>query len=124
MQHKEKILLGKILSEIQMSMDLLSHDDITGFISDEKEKRAVCMSVINVGEFIKLLDMQIRKEHPEIPWKQMAGFRDIVAHTYHALRMEDVFTTVKDEFPDIQKGIQKILDNFDNDVKDDSGEYP
>lgn len=72
------------------------------------QKRAVCMTVVNIGELIKGLDMDTRKIYPSIPWKAMAGFRDVTAHKYQTLNMEDVYNTVIDEFPVILKNIQMI----------------
>ena len=46
----------------------------------------------------------------EVPWKQAAGLRDITAHRYQTLRMEDVYSTLKIDFPWIKEMLKKILD--------------
>ena len=61
------------------------------FLDDEKLKRAISMTVINIGELIKSITEETRKLHLEIPWKAAAGMRDIAAHKYQTLRMEDVY---------------------------------
>ena len=78
---------------------------------DEKLKRAVCMTVINIGELVKNLDEEFRIAHSDIPWKAIAGFRDVAAHKYQTLRMEDVFVTVSDDFPDLEQSLLKIIDD-------------
>ena len=72
-------------------------------------KRVVCMTVINVGELVKKLTDDCRLSHPEVAWKDIAGFRDIAAHKYQTLRMEDVCETTVTDFPDLQLKITKIL---------------
>ncbi len=39
----------------------------------------------------------------------MAGFRDIAAHKYQTLRMEDVYLSVAEDFPALKKQLAKIL---------------
>ena len=67
------------------------------------------MTVINIGELVKSLTVEIRTEHNSIPWKSIAGFRDITAHKYQTLKMGDVYKTVSDDFPVLKENIQKIL---------------
>lgn len=50
-----------------------------------------------------------RLSHPEVAWKNIAGFRDIAAHKYQTLRMEDVYETTMTDFPDLQMKITRIL---------------
>ena len=81
------------------------------FISDEKLKRAVSMTVINIGELIKNITDDTRKEYPDIPWKAIAGMRDIAAHKYQTLRMEDVYHTAHTDFPVLKEQLEKLIRN-------------
>lgn len=71
--------------------------------------RAVGMTVINIGELVKNLTGETRLSYPQIPWKAISGFRDIAAHKYQTLRMEDVYETVVTDFPSLKKQIEDIL---------------
>ncbi len=51
------------------------------------------MTVINIGELVKNITDETRKKYTKIPWKAIAGIRDIAAHKYQTLRMEDVYYT-------------------------------
>ena len=83
-----------------------SQDD---FLKNEILKRPVCMTVINIGELVKGLSNESRLQYAKIPWKQIAGFRDIAAHKYAALNMKDVYTTVINDLPELKKDISDIL---------------
>ncbi len=111
MQHRDCIILQKVLSEIDVGVEMLGGTDLHDFMEDEKLKRALCMTVINVGELIKNITPETRKEYPEIPWREIAGMRDMAAHKYQTLRMEDVFKTVKDDFPSLKIQLTNILKN-------------
>ena len=88
MQHRDMILLQKIISELDIGIELLGDVTLDDFLDNELLKRALGMTTINVGELIKNVTGDLRKEHPEIPWKAIAGMRDITAHKYQTLRME------------------------------------
>ena len=79
------------------------------FEQNEMLKRAVSMTVINIGELVKNLSEETRIAYTHIPWKAIAGFRDIAAHKYQTLRMADVYETVNTDFPSPKEQIEKIL---------------
>ena len=110
MQHRDKIILQKILSEIDIAFEMLGDCDELSFVNDEKLKRAVGMTVINIGELVKNVSDDLRSENKEVPWKAIAGMRDIAAHKYQTLRMEDVYNTVRMDFPDLKILLSAILE--------------
>ena len=109
MQRRDKLILQKILSEINIAFEMLGDAEQEAFLSDEKLKRAVGMTVINIGELVKNISAELREEHREVPWKAVAGMRDIAAHKYQTLRMEDVYNTVTMDFPELKGMLLSIL---------------
>ena len=109
MRHRDEITSEKIVSEISIALDMLSDISFDKFNSDEIIKRAICMTVINIGELVKSLSDEIRTEYKSIPRKSIAGFRDIAAHKYQTLKMGDVYKTVSEDFPELKENIQQIL---------------
>lgn len=68
-----------------------------------------------MGELIKTVTNEMRQMHKEVPWKAAAGLRDITAHRYQTLRMEDVYNTATVEFVNIRKQLERILSSeYDN----------
>lgn len=108
MQHRDKTILNKILNEIKVALDMVS-SDFEAFNENEMMKRAICMTVINIGELVKALSDDIRTEYKHIPWRSIAGFRDMAAHKYQTLRMIDVHHTVINDFPKLMADIKEIL---------------
>lgn len=109
MNHRDIIILQKVLSEVRIAGEMMQNCTLDAFLANEMLKRAVCMTVINVGELVKNLTEDCRLTHPEVPWKEIAGFRDVAAHKYQTLRMEDVYETTISDFPALQQQIAKIL---------------
>ena len=54
MQHRDKIILDKIIDETNVAIKILSDVKQEDFISDDILKRAAAMSVINIGELVKI----------------------------------------------------------------------
>jgi uncharacterized protein with HEPN domain len=53
-----------------------------------KDQDAIILRLIVIGEAAKRLSPELRDNHPEIPWRQMAGLRDIVVHEYDDINLE------------------------------------
>ena len=109
MQHRNRITLEKMISETDIGLKILGDKSPEEFISDEILKRALSMTVINIGEPAKVVTDDFRSANKEFPWKAVAGMRDITAHRYQTLRMEDVYMTVHDEYPVLKKQLELIL---------------
>ncbi len=111
MGHRDKVILTKILSEINIAQEMLGLLSLVEFEADEVLKRAICMTVINIGELVKNLSDECRDEYPAVPWRAIAGFRDIAAHKYQTLRMADVYETVKTDFSNLYVKISQMIDD-------------
>ncbi len=109
MQHSDKIILRKIINAIEVGLKVFNDISLEKFLNDEGMKLSMAMTIIRIGELVKNLSEEIRKENSEIEWKSIAGFRDVVAHKYDTLRMRDVYTTIKYELPELKIQIEKIL---------------
>jgi len=61
-----------------------------------------------IGEAVKNLPDDIKKEHPEIPWRDIAGLRDIVVHQYFGLDLELIWDVVTRDIPNLKPKILKV----------------
>ncbi|WP_367278969.1 DUF86 domain-containing protein [Methanospirillum sp.] len=55
------------------------------------------------------MSKQVKAEHPEIPWRDIAGFRDILIHRYMGVDLEAVWNVVVSEIPTLKSVIIEIL---------------
>jgi len=76
-------------------------------------RKAVIMSILNIGESVKNLPQEFKVLYSEIPWKKIAGIRDVAAHKYYTIEDEIVWTVAKDYLPDLTNFLQKQL-NLNN----------
>lgn len=82
------------------------------FKKDLKTIDAIVRNLEIIGEAVKALPMEFRKTHKGIPWKEITGMRDKVAHEYFGIDSEILWATVKNDIPTLIKEISKIKKNF------------
>lgn len=112
MEHRDRVILNKIISEIDIADEMLGTKSLEEFDSNEMLRRAISMTVINIGELVKNLSEDFRLANKHVKWKEIAGFRDIAAHKYQTLRFEDVYETVKNDFPELKRELNNILESI------------
>lgn len=97
------------MGKAQQFVKTLSYEE---FREDDKTVFAVVTALELVGEATKNIPNGIRKDHPEIPWKDMAGMRDVLIHDYFGTDVETVWLTVTDKIPQVKPMVAKILEKL------------
>jgi uncharacterized protein with HEPN domain len=62
-----------------------------------------------IGEATKHLSPELKQSHPEIQWRGMAGFRDVLIHNYMGVDLEEVWNILKNELPQIKSSLKAIM---------------
>lgn len=63
-----------------------------------------------VGEAAKRLSEDCARANPEIPWRRIAGFRDVLIHQYMGVDLLEVWNIVVRDLPTLETSLQKIAD--------------
>ncbi len=79
------------------------------FFKDSKTYDAVMRNIQIIGEAIKHLPVDVRKEYKNIDWKKAAGLRDIVVHEYFGINKEIIWDVIQNKIPELEKEVKKIL---------------
>ena len=109
MNGRDRQICERILAEITVIRDLLEGISPEDFLCDERTVRAICMTLINIGELVKNLTPALKDAHREIPWRAISGMRDVTAHKYQTLRKEDVYRTCADDIPAFEKQLIRLV---------------
>lgn len=79
------------------------------FLRDDKTFDAVIRNLEVIGEAVKHVPQDLTAGHPDIPWRQIAGMRDFLAHVYFALDLEVLWNVVSVEVPKLASAVDEIL---------------
>ncbi len=83
------------------------------FVSDAKTIHAVQHQLMIIGEATKRIDDEFRNKYPEIPWKKMAGTRDVLIHSYEEANFETIWDIVMIQILEIIPKVEKILNDLE-----------
>ncbi len=81
----------------------------SAFSADYKTQDAVIRNFEIIGEAAKRLSDETRQLAPNVPWKQFAGFRDVLIHQYDGIDMAEVWLTVANDLPALKEAVNLLL---------------
>jgi uncharacterized protein with HEPN domain len=112
-----RLYLKDILDAIKAIENFVEGMDFESFQSDDKTSSAVIRKFEIIGEAARNIPQDIRQDYPNIPWKEMVGFRDKLIHFYFGIKYEIVWDTIKSRLPELKMEIQKVLEDMGSEKK-------
>jgi uncharacterized protein with HEPN domain len=79
------------------------------FIGDRMRQSAVIRELAIIGEAVKKLSSQFRAAHPEIPWGEIAGMRDILVHDYRGTNLKNVWFAATESVPALIEALEPLV---------------
>jgi len=102
----------------------LAKDD---FLTDKRTQQAVIMSLIIIGEAAtKIMDgyAGFIQAHAEVPWRNMRGMRNRIAHGYFDIDLEVVWETAQQWLPELLKQLPALRQDAEDEDCNDNGMDP
>jgi uncharacterized protein with HEPN domain len=98
---KNKSYIYDILNSCEKCQAFTNGMSFSDFEKDDKTISAVQHQILIIGEATKRLSTEFRNNHSNIPWKAMAGMRDILIHSYENADLDEIWKTIKVVMPEL-----------------------
>jgi uncharacterized protein with HEPN domain len=79
------------------------------FMGSPLVQDAVIRNFEVIGEAVKQIPDSLKLEHPEVPWRRIAGLRDVLIHQYMSVDLDAVWAIVDGELPEFRQVVAGIL---------------
>jgi uncharacterized protein with HEPN domain len=93
--------IAKIQSRLPKTKDDL--------VADEMLQVWMVHHLMIVGEALRHIDPAFKQKFPSIPWREIAGARDIIVHDYFRIDYDIVWTMVSTDVPELKVNLSQLL---------------
>jgi uncharacterized protein with HEPN domain len=107
--HRDKMILLDIYQAIELIFkytDGVSYDDLE---NNQEKQDAILRRITIIGEATKRLSWEFREKHQQIPWKKIAGMRDVITHNYDEVEIQEIWTVIKVNLPELFNYIKPLV---------------
>jgi uncharacterized protein with HEPN domain len=106
------VTLPQTIDFITEAQTLVVGISLEQLLADPIKLRAFERVMELVGESVKRVPQDFRDTHSQIPWKKIAGMRDVISHAYEDLAYEVLWDAVEMHFPKLLKDLKQILSDL------------
>jgi uncharacterized protein with HEPN domain len=105
---KDRLYLGHIAERIDR-IEKYAAPGRNHFMSDDQAQDAIICNFEIIGEAVKRLSDQVLDRSEDIPWHQIAGFRNVLIHGYMDVDLDQVWNVIERYLPDLKEATNYLL---------------
>jgi len=102
--------LWDMLDTAQRVQELAAGVSYDALMADIRTRYALERALEIIGEAARRVSPALRAKHPEIPWKGILGFRNVLAHEYGEIDYRRLHAIATQKIPGLISALQHILD--------------
>lgn len=106
--------LRSILDNISHIRSFVAGMDRASFQRDNRTIFAIKAVLMEISEASRHLPPEVIERHPDLLWKEIRGLRNVFAHEYFRVDLDQVWKMIKIRVGPLEAAIQAELDRLDN----------
>jgi len=110
MPSRDDSYLLDILNAARWIVEFVEGLDEGAFLNDVKTQSAVIRQLEVIGEATKRLSEEARAAQPDVPWRSIAGMRDILIHAYDHVDIQQVWQVTQQNIPELIDKIEPLVE--------------
>ncbi|MFH1624620.1 MAG: DUF86 domain-containing protein [Pseudomonadota bacterium] len=108
MKKDPRVYLAQILERIDRIKDYTAEGK-EAFFADTRTQDAVIRNFEVIGEAAKRIPEKYKQDHPSIPWRELAGFRDVLIHQYEGVSIPEIWQLIEKNLEPLRQAIKAML---------------
>jgi uncharacterized protein with HEPN domain len=109
-QHDDLVSLNHMLTHSREVVELIGTKSFEEFMQDRLTQLATARLLEIVGEAANRVAVEKRHQLPQIPWRNIIDFRNIIVHAYDTIEYEIVWKAVHDDLPILIEHLEDVLE--------------
>lgn len=105
---RDREALIDIVEAIKLILRYVEAVDFDTLATNIEKQDAILRRITIIGEATKRLSKDFREQHPTIPWKEIAGMRDVITHDYNEVDLDEVWTVINENLPQLLAYIEPL----------------
>lgn len=110
MEKSDSPYVAQILRNIEKIRVYVDKETYEMFLSDDKTQSAVLMQLQQIGELANHISAIAKEETQQVPWVDVIGFRNIVAHEYYKVQLPVVWKIISEELDPLERVLIPYLE--------------
>ena len=121
MSKDPRVYLAQILERIER-IERFTARGRESFFADPLIQDAVIRNFEVIGEATKRVPDDLRRLHPQVPWRSLSAFRDVLIHQYEGVSLHGVWDVVENHLPPLKQAIADLLPPLEQLEREVAGE--
>ena len=105
------VFLDHILNSLKLLEKYTQNLKYDDFVNNYEKQDSVVRRLEIMGEAIRNLPEEFLDKYPDIPWRDIMDFRNVLVHQYFDVNIKRVWETLQTDIPSLKKKMEAILNS-------------